>query len=296
MLPHSLKTHFAAAIRRLLRPVIRQVIAHGISYPTFNQMVKQLFVEVAESDFALPFKRQTDSRLALVTGLSRKEVSQLRRKRPSVSDAVLEVEESIVTHVIGRWMAGPPYATPDGVARRLRYESDDAQQASFSGLVRELGVDIPVRAVLDELLRLGSVVLRPEGDVELRHEAHIPAEGTEGKLALLSDPAEMFSTIVHNIEQPEAPWLQRKVVYDNIGSSALQTLEEEVRRVGGEFVRRANALLASYDRDRHPEAPGGKRSRVAVGVYYFEEPVKSQVPSEKAEPPSAPPGRIQRKK
>lgn len=299
MLPRHLTSQFAAAVRRLLRPVVQQMIASGLTYPTFNQMAKQLFLEVAQEDFALPFKRQTDSRLALVTGLSRKEISQLLRRRRSAADQP-EVEGSIVTHVIGRWMAGPPYATPDGIPRRLHYESADPGAVSFARLVRELGIDIPVRAVLDELLHIGSAALLPDGDVELRREVHIPAADSEGKLVLLgSDTAELFSSIIHNIEHGETPWLQRKVVYDNIGAGALAALREEARQVGLDFVRRANALLASYDRDRHPDAPGGQRSRVVVGVYYFEEPVvapESRNDDHDETPPRAPaPGRIRKK-
>src|SRR5262249_36002597 len=244
---------------------VRQMIAVGLTYPTFAQMVKELFVEVAEDDFALPFKRQTDSRLALVTGISRKEIAQLRR-RPRGARAEPEVEETIVTHVIGRWMAGPPYATPDGIPRRLRYESADPTAASFARLVRELGADIPVRAVLDELLHIGSAALLASGEVELRREVHIPSADSEGKLVLLgSDTAELFSTIMHNVEHGQTPWLQRKVAYDNIGGDALPSLRDEARHAGLEFIRRANALLSSYDRDRRPDAPAGKRSRVVVG-------------------------------
>jgi hypothetical protein len=298
MLPRHLTSQFAAAVRRLLRPVVREMIASGLTYTTFNQLVKQLFLDVAAEDFALPFKRQTDSRLALVTGISRKEISQLRRRRHGVAD-MPEVEESVVTHVIGRWMAGPPFATPDGIPRRLRYESADPNAVSFARLVRELGIDIPVRAVLDELLHIGSAALLPDGEVELRREVHIPAADSEGKLALLgSDTAELFSTIMHNIEGGEAPWLQRKVVYDNVGGDALPALREEARHGGLDFVRRANALLASYDRDRHPDAPGGRRSRVVVGVYYFEESVVAPEPPDDGRdgaprtPPA--PGRIRR--
>lgn len=299
MLPRQLRSQFAAAVRRLLRPVVRHMIGSGLTYPTFNQMVKELFIEVAEDDFALPFKRQTDSRLAVVTGLSRKEISLLRRRRHGAAET-LEVEEAIVTHVIGRWMAGPPYATPDGIPRRLRYESPDPAAPSFARLVRELGIDIPVRAVLDELLHIGSAALLPDGDVELRREVHIPAADSEGKVVLLgSDTAELFSTIMHNVADGDTPWLQRKVVYDNIGADALPALQEEARSVGLDFVRRANALLASYDRDRHPDAPGGERSRVVVGIYYFEEPVVSteardDAGGRKAPPPA--PGRIRRKR
>jgi hypothetical protein len=295
MLPRELKTQFASAVRRLLRPIVRQMITYGLTYPSFNQLARQVYLEVAERDFALPFKRQTDSRLALVTGMSRKEISQLRRERgQSVGEP--DVEDTVVTHVIGRWMAGPPYATPDGIPRRLRYEANDAH-ASFARLVREVSADVAVRAVLDELLRLGSVRLSPEGDLELRHEVHIPVDDGEGKFVLLgSDPGELFTTIAHNIEHAEAPWLQRKVVYDHVGADALPALQEEARRAGLDFVRRANALLASYDRDRHPEAPGGQRMRVVVGVYYFEEPTAASEPEPAAPVPQPVPGRIRRRR
>lgn len=294
MLDRVVKAKFAAALRRMMRPVVRQMIAYGLTYPAFDQMVKQLFVEVAEEDFALPFKRQTDSRLALVSGISRKEVALLRsRRKPAVEPP--EVEDTVTTHVIGRWMAGPPYATPDGMPRRLPYESDDPQAASFSRLVRELRLDLPVRSVLDELIRTGAVTLQPDGGVVLEREGHILHADVEAKLALLgTDPAELFSTIVHNIENDNRPWFQRKVVYDNIGSDGLMQLADEARRLGEEFLRRANALLASYDRDRNADAPAGKCSRVVVGAYYFEEQMPLPQVEDNAERQAGLPGRIRR--
>ncbi len=288
MLPGALKGQFAAAISRLLRPIVRQLITHGISYSAFCQIAKHVYINVAEHEFALPFKRQTDSRLALMTGLNRKEIARLREHRPFDEPAV-EVEDTVTTHIIGRWMAGPPFADADGTPKRLAYESQRPKVPSFARLVRELGVDIPVRSVLDELLRTGVVDLLPNGDVRLQREAHIPAKDVSMKLTLLgSDLAELFSTIVHNIEHPESPRLQRKVVYDNIGSQALAELRDTAEKVGAEFIRRANTLLASYDRDRNVSAPGGKRTRVVLGTYYFDEATP------RVSAPPSPPGRIRR--
>ncbi|MGD0946583.1 MAG: DUF6502 family protein [Candidatus Binatia bacterium] len=298
MLQRALKEQFATAIDRMLRPVVRHLIAQGVSHPALTQMLKEIYVDVAEAEFALPDKRQTDSRLALITGLNRKDISRLRRlRRPS--RPTVAVEDNLVTHVIGRWMAGPPYAAADGTPYRLPYESDNPDAASFARLVRDLSVDIPVRSVLDELLRGKVVTLRlPQGEVELQREAHIPEDAAAKLTVLGTDPAELFCTIMHNIEHPDAPRLQRKVGYDNIGGDALPEIHAAARRTGEEFVRHANALLAAHDRDQNLHAAGGRRTRVVLGTYYFEE----EVAEAKAAPPtpSRPdkrtrlPGRIRR--
>jgi len=293
MLSRALKGHFATAIHRMLRPVVRHLIAQGITHPALIQMLKAIYVEVAETEFALPFKRQTDSRLALITGLNRKEITRLRQTRKSLT-ATVAMEDNLVTHVIGRWMAGPPYAAPDGTPRRLPYEGDRPGGASFARLVKDLSVDIPVRSVLDELLRAGTVALLPGGDVELRQETHVPTDDAVAKLTLLAtDPAEVFCTIMHNLEHPDAPRLQRKVVYDNIGADALAEIRAATGRTGEEFIRRANALLAEHDRDRHPHAAGGRRMRVVLGTYYFEE-AAAPTPPVPPDKRKGPPGRIRR--
>ncbi len=296
MLPRALKDSFANAIYRMLRPVVRHLIAQGITHPALTQMLKELYLEIAETEFPLAFKKQTDSRLALITGLNRKEISRLRRSRKPRKPAVA-TQDNLITHVIGRWMAGPPYADTDGTPHRLRYEGERPEVVSFARLVRDLSVDIPVRSVLDELLRAGVVnLLLPEGKVELKSEVHIP-EDVGAKLGVLgNDPAELFSTIMHNIEHPESSRLQRKVRYDNVGADALAEIRAATRLAGAAFIRRANTLLAAHDRDHNPAAAGGKRMAVVLGTYYYEEEVTEAKPTPPPRPQkrSGPPGRIRR--
>lgn len=294
MVSTALKSQLLAALRRLLRPVVRELIRFGIPYPAMAQTLAQLYVEVAERDFALPFKRQTDSRLAVLTGIHRKEIAALRDGGDSEPE--VRVEDTPVTHVIGRWMAGPPYATPEGVALPLLYESVDERVPTFVELVRSLGIDVPARSVADEMVRLGALEMRPHGAVVLRQQAYIPASGLEGKIALLgSEPAELFATIAANIEHPEAPRLQRKVIYDNVGAEALEEIRRRTAELGEEFLRRANALLASYDRDREPDAPGGARARVSLGIYHFQETEAEESPEPRRDAAGRPARRPRRR-
>ena len=127
--------------------------------------------------------------------------------------------------------------------------------------------------MLDELIRVGAVELTPEGNVYLLERGYIPARGTEEKLAILGvDASELIGAITHNIDHPEEkPFLQRKVWYDNIGADALSEIRHHIRGAGTDFVQAINNVIASYDRDRNPDAPGGRRKRVVLGVYYFDE-------------------------
>jgi hypothetical protein len=263
------------AAAAILRPLVRQLIAHGVTFPAFSRLAKEVYLDVGTRHFTLPFKKQSDSRVALVTGITRKEIGQIRRGQARRPAAALEVENTLAARVVGRWLAGPPYANAAGTPRLLAYGASEGA-ASFTDLVAEIGGDIPPRAVLDELLRVGAATLTPRGDVRLAASAYVPAQGVEEKFAMLgSDSAELIEAIAHNIEHPSADaFLQRKVFYDNVGADALPELRGRVRTLGADFAQAVNQVLASYDRDRNPNAPGGERTRTVVAVYYFESPVK----------------------
>lgn len=151
-------------VRAVLRPLVRLLIARGITYPAFSRVLKEVYIEVARRDFSLSFKKQTDSRVALITGITRKEIGLLRRGQapPAARQAL---DHTLATRVVDRWRAGPPYTTDDGTPYLLPYEAAD--RISFVDLVAEIGGDIPPRAVLDELLRLGAATLTPRGEVRL---------------------------------------------------------------------------------------------------------------------------------
>ena len=71
-------TKVQAPLARLLRPLVRLLIRSGITFPVATELLRELYVNVAENDFGLPDKEQTDSRVSLLTGIHRKEVRRLR--------------------------------------------------------------------------------------------------------------------------------------------------------------------------------------------------------------------------
>src|SRR5690606_40469821 len=65
---------------RILRPLIRVLLRHGMSCQDFTEIARWVYVDVAmkDSEFALKSRsKQFKSRAAVITGLSRKAVLRL---------------------------------------------------------------------------------------------------------------------------------------------------------------------------------------------------------------------------
>jgi hypothetical protein len=259
----------ARAARRILRPLVRQLIHHGLTFPDVTKLLKRVFVEVAEEEGKLPGRKLSDSRVSLITGIPRKEVASLRGLPPD--ERSLPLEAHFATRLIGRWTTDPRYLTPDGHPQILPFESED-DSPTFSELVKSVGGDLPARAVLDELVRVGAAEVSRARDITLLTQRYVPAAGTLEKIDMLGEDAEeLIATIGHNIlSPPDEAHFQQKIVYDNVGSRGVPVLRRELRRMADAFLTRVDRLMASYDRDRNPEAPGGDRVRVVMGAHYFQ--------------------------
>ncbi len=276
------------AAANTLRPLVKRLLASGVPFGRLEARVRELYVEVAEAELALPGRRQTDSRVSLLTGINRKEVRRIRSAEPAKAGPSA-FSMNYATSVISRWLTDPQTVDRSGRPRPLPYQAQ--RGPSFMKLARKVTVDLAPRVLLDELARSGAVEIRRGDLVVLKSDAYVPKREPSEKLQILGeDPPELIETILHNIfsESPEL-LLQRKVYYDNLGSNAAKQIRAEMRREGERFLRRVNRLLAKHDRDRNPKAAGGDRYYAGIGVYFFELPAEP----EKQSPP--PPRRTARK-
>ncbi|MDP1635270.1 MAG: DUF6502 family protein, partial [Gallionellaceae bacterium] len=67
-----------SAVRHLLRPLVKLLLTHSITFPFLSDLLKSIYVEVATEEFRLQDKPQTDSRISLLSGVHRKDVKNLR--------------------------------------------------------------------------------------------------------------------------------------------------------------------------------------------------------------------------
>ena len=155
-----------------MQPLVRILVRHGVSYNEFNEVLKNVFVEVAERDFGIPGRKPSQSRIAILTGLTRKEVA--KRKAILQGDAEIEDVSNLnrVTRVLLGWHTDADYTGPYGIPLELSFDSTNG--VSFTALVREYSGDMAPRAMLDELLRVGAVEKAAAGTLKILTRAYVP--------------------------------------------------------------------------------------------------------------------------
>ncbi len=257
-----------AAITKLLRPLVRILLRNGIPYGTFADLAKQVYVDVALHDFTVPGRKPTNSRAAIITGLSRKEVLRVRRLKRTEDTASIN-RYNRAARVISGWVRSPRFADSTGQPAALPFENGTAD---FSALVKEFSGDVPARAILDELLATGSVEQRTNGEIVLCARAYIPDGDENTGLAILgSDVADLIHTIDHNLAVKKPPLFQRKVSYDNVPEEAVAAFRQLSSHEGQKLLERLDHWLSAHDRDNDSSVQGTGRKRLGMAVYYFEE-------------------------
>ena len=209
-----------AAVARLLKPLVRMMLRYGVPFGAFLDVARRVYVEVAMEEFTIPDRKPTISRASVITGLSRKEILRLRRL-PPLSDEGVNMSYNRATRVISGWVRDEAFAQKPGVPAALPMEG---RGGSFAQLVKKYSGDVPPRAILDELLRVGAVEREANGHIRLLARGYVPRAGEEEKLGILgTDVADLIDTIDHNLRAPgDASRLQMKVAYDNLPGEPLR--------------------------------------------------------------------------
>lgn len=255
------------AVRRLLRPLVGLMMEYGLTFRWLSALLKSVYVDVAEREFRLPEKRQTDSRITLLTGVHRKDVRRLRRELPREEGPPESV--FIGAQVVAMWTGDDRFLDDAGEPRPLPRLHRGGDEPSFETLVTQVSKDIRPRVVLDEWLRLGAVSLDDDDRVVLKADAFVPAHGFDEKAYYLGrNIHDHLAAARHNVQGGEPPLLERSVYYDQLSPESVRILAELAEREGMKAIRVLNRRARELqDQDR--KAAGRATWRMNFGVYYY---------------------------
>ncbi len=253
------------ALKKLLRPLVKLLLSRGITYPVFSSWLKGIFVEVAENEFTLPDKPQTDSRINLLTGIHRKDVKRLRSE-PIDSDNT-PANVSLGALLVAKWSGMDEYLDSSGHPMALPRQSN-SDEPSFDQLVATVNKDIRSRVVLDEWLRLGIVHVDEKKFVHLNTEAFIPEKGID-ELAYYfgRNLHDHISAAAHNLSDSSKKYLERSVYYDQLSQESVLELEKLSEQQGMQALQALNRralALQTVDAEK-----SGALQRINFGIYFY---------------------------
>jgi len=267
-LPH-LPESLVAALSRLLKPLARLLIGRGVTYPMLCELLKKIYVDVAENRFPLPGKQQTDSRIHILTGVHRKDVRRIRHE-PKVATPKAVETSSLGALLVSRWTGSPRYLDDAGHPCPLDLGSVKGEGPSFVDLMEEVSTNVRPRAVLDEWLRLGVVRIDDHKKVHLNVDAFVPEQGFEEKCYFFGENVRAhLEACVNNLQKEGDTVPERNVFYDELTASSVAELRVMAAQEGMKALQAVNRrALELQKRDASsPEA----HQQMRFGFYWHQE-------------------------
>ena len=255
---------------RVLVPLVRLMIAKGVTFQLASEALKRAYVRSANEHF-VEEDAASGTRLSLLTGLNRKEIRRLTSDEPGKERPPMA---SYATAVAAMWRTNRRWRDREGNPKILPRRTTN-NLLSFDDLVRAVTTDHRPAAVFDELVRLG--IIEADGDnVRLIPSNFFSPVDLEDKLSRLSENVEdHVAAAVANIIEPTPRFLEQSVFSDELSEASAATLQTLMRQ---EWQRSFNTVL---EKAIALEADDAKHSRVAntrmrVGMYFYSEKSKDE--------------------
>ena len=235
-----------AACRTLLGPVASLLLKCGLTWREFAEVSKTVFVAVASREYGLKGRPTNASRVAILTGIDRKEVAR-QRARLEAEVPPPPGKTTDATRVLSGWYQDPAFLDADG---RPRVLADGGPGPSFEDLCRAHGGDIPPSALRKELLRVGAVVEEGAGLRAVRRfymPVRFDAQWLENAGTTLRD---LGASISHNlsVEAPEPTRFVGRATNTRIDPAALPAFRAFLEAEGQAFLERVDAWLTAHER------------------------------------------------
>lgn len=257
------------AVIRILKPLVRVLLRHGVSHAEFADLAKMVYVDVSEKDFQIKGRKQSVARICVLTGLHRKDVNKIRER---LENDDLEVEQlGRAARVISGWLKDKDFHDKSGQPAILPLDG----KISFTELVKRYSGDMPVRAIYDELEQSGSVKKNKNKELELVSDAYIPHQSDEKLLHILGVSAsDLLNTMDYNLNRAdgEESRLQLVVDYKDIPISKTKPFKQHLEKESLILLKQFNQWLSDNSADENCEE---ETQRVGVGLYYFEGDIAS---------------------
>jgi hypothetical protein len=249
----------------LLAPAVRLLLRAGLGWKDFAEIGKQVFVEVARQDYGLKGRPTNSARVALMTGLSRREIGRIVRVLKG-DDEAPSPRQSRISQILTGWHVDPEFRDSDGGPAVL---PESGASGSLASLLDRYAGDIPHGALIKEMLQLGL----------MRHDESGYAALARDYIRAASDPDllrqggraihDHATTILHNVaaDRSGPARFERMATRLEVDREHAAEFERMLAERGQEFLEEMDAWLAERGHARAGASANRKPVRTGVGMY-----------------------------
>lgn len=266
-------------------PLARLLLRAGITYRQFDSIAKRAFVREALAESDTRGRATNTSRVAVKTGLSRKDV---KRVRDSIGSAewtgfgTTTDQSGPPSRVLHAWHVDERFVDEDGCPRVLEFQNDSN---GFSALVRAVAGDVPPGAVRAELKRSGAIIDREDGSLQAVKRYYVPGNVDEKAITVMSGMVfPMTAGVAHNSDPARASegFIQRFAFSDSLDPSVVPQFRHWSRAQATKFIEAMDDWLAEHESE--VSLGGGEAPTTAgIGVFYYEGPKAEAIIREDSE-------------
>jgi len=261
---NSVRRAVFSAFLKLMRPAVRMLLRCGVTWKEASELIKIALVDVASEDLGKHGRPANTSRIALITGMSRREVKRLRDRAANaelLGDAKALGTVNHASRVLSGWHQHRDFLTASGKPRLLSLRGP----RSFETLAKRFAPDIPSTVVLKELKSAGAVRETDGGKLRAVERYYMPVLLAPAAIARSGEVLGDFGdTVVHNLFAQQKPTrFEARATNRHIPRRLERAFQRFLEQHAIGFLAEADAWLTAHEAEDPPELAG----RLGVGVY-----------------------------
>ncbi|MDH5454581.1 MAG: DUF6502 family protein [Gammaproteobacteria bacterium] len=262
----GIKKHVIKSCRYLLMPVVRFVMRHGVTIAEFGELTKDAFVQVARQDYGIDGRPTNNARVAMLTGLSRREVAKVRDR---LLEGDLPAEDSRgnrISRILTGWHIDTEFTDKDGQPKVL---PATGSKGSWPSLLKRYAGDLPHGAIRKEMQQRALIEEQGDGSLRVLKRDYVfsgldPESVNQLGIALHDHAA----TLEHNLNENHqaTPRFERMADNASIKPSAYKAFQKLVEQRGLSFLEEMDGWLSEHEHDTKTDS-AARTVRLGVGVY-----------------------------
>ena len=262
-----------------MTPLIRILLRSGITFQEFAGVLKDVYVTVCAREMTLPGRRMSISRVAIATGLTRREVAKIVRSEGKTKWGVWS-NAGLAASVLEAWHSDPAFLAPYGYPRDLKIDGTD-EVPTFEDLVRRFSSDVPHEVLVGELIRVGAArVLEGGLYVRVQKRTYIPTDMTAEMIQIFSQAVRRYiETVDYNLGRGKGDAKRfDRMVYpdDGLRLVDVEIFQQEIREYLETVIQEIDQKSATYPRPARSR--GEQAVQVGVGIYFYQEVTEDKTP------------------